>query len=52
MIQQIIKAIDVNQSIPKMNIFDAMKMLTVSWEDVSEEAVKKCFAKSRILPKD
>ena len=30
MIQQIIKAIDVNQSIPKMNIFDAMKMLTVS----------------------
>ena len=30
MIQQIIKAIDVNQSIPKMNIFDVMKMLTVS----------------------
>ena len=30
MIQQIIKAIDVNQSIPKMNIFDAMKILTVS----------------------
>ena len=29
MIQQIIKAIDANQSIPKMNILDATKMLTV-----------------------
>ena len=52
MIQQIIKATDVNQSIPRMNIFDAMKMLTVSYEDTSEETIKKCFAKSRISPKD
>ena len=29
-----------------------MKMLFVSWEDVSEETVKKCFAQSRVLPKD
>ena len=29
MIQQIIKAIDANQSIPKMNILDATKMFNV-----------------------
>ena len=29
-----------------------MKVLTVCWEDVTEETYKKCFAKSRILPKD
>ena len=52
MIQQIIKAIDENKSIPKVNILDAMKMLTICWENLAEEAVKKCFAKSRISPKD
>ena len=29
-----------------------MKMLTVCWEDVTEETVKKCFTKSHISPKD
>ena len=52
MIQQIIKAIDAIKSIPKVNILDAMKMLTVYWEDVTEETVKKCFTKSHISPKD
>ena len=36
MTQQIIKAIDANKSIPKVNVLDAMKMLTVCWEDVTE----------------
>ena len=27
-------------------------MLTVCWEDVTEETVKKCFTKSHISPKD
>ena len=52
MTQQIIKAIDANKSIPKVNVLDAMKMLTVCWEDVTEETVKKCFAKSRISAED
>ena len=52
MIQQIIKAIDANKSIPKVNILGAMKMLTIFWEDVIEETVKKCFSKFRVPPKD
>ena len=52
MTQQIIKTIDANKSIPKVNVLDAMKMLTVCWEDVTEEIVKKCFAKSRISAED
>ena len=51
-IQQIIKAIDANKSIRKGNVLDAMKMLTVCWKDVTEETVKKCFAKSHISPQD
>ena len=51
-IQQIIKAIDANKSIPKVNILDATKMRTLCWEDVTEETIKKRFAKSRISPKD
>ena len=52
MTQQIIKAIDANKSIPKVNVLDAMKMLTVCWEDVTEETVKKCFTNSRISAED
>ena len=52
MIQKIIKAIDENKSIPKVNILDAMKMLTVCWEDVTEETVKVRFSESRIPFKD
>ena len=33
-IQQIIKAIDANKSTPKVNILDAMKIISVCWEDV------------------
>ena len=52
MTQQIIKAIDANKSIQKVNVLDAMKMHIVCWEDVTEETVKKCFAKSRISAED
>ena len=52
MIQQIIKAIDANKSIPKVDVLDVTKMLTVCWEDATGEKVKKCFAKSLISPKD
>ena len=50
MIQQIIKAVDANKSIPKVNVLDAMKMLIICWEDVTEETVKRCFATSHIPP--
>ena len=52
MTQQIIKAIDANKAIPNMNVLDAMKMLTVCWEDVSKKTVKNCFAKSHISAED
>ena len=47
-----IKEIDANKSIPKAKILDTMKILTVCWEEVTEETVKKCFAKCRISTKD
>ena len=52
MIQQIIKAIDAKKSILKVNVLDAMKMLTISWENVTQETVEKCFVKSHISPQD
>ena len=52
MTQQIIKTIDANKPIPKVNVLDAMKMLTVCSEGVTEETVKKCFAKSHISVED
>ena len=39
MAQKIIQAIDANKSIPKVNVLDAMKMMTIYWEDVTEETV-------------
>ena len=52
MTQQIIKVIDASKPIPKVNVLDAMKMLTVCSEDVTKETMKKCFAKSRISAED
>ena len=51
-IQKIIKATDANKSIPKVNILDVMEMVTLCWEDLTEETVKKCFIKFRISSKD
>ena len=48
LIKLIIKAIDSNKDIPKINVLDAMKLLTLSWEDVTENAVQNCFAEARI----
>ena len=49
---RIIEAIDVNKSIPNVNVLDAMKMVTVCWENVTEKTVRNCFAKSRISAED
>ena len=48
LIKLIIKAIDSNKDIPKINVLDAMKLLTLSWEDVTENTVQNCFARARI----
>ena len=47
LIKLIIKAIDSNKDIPKINVLDATKLLTLSWEDVTENTVQNCFAKAR-----
>ena len=52
MIQQIIKPIDANKVYSKSEYIRCHVMLTICWEDVTEETVKKCFTKSRISPKD
>ena len=52
MIQQIIKVMNANKSVPKVNTSNATKMLTVCWEDVTEETGRKCFAIARILHKE
>ena len=52
LIKLIIKAIDSNKDIPKINVLDAMKLLALSWEDVTENAVQNCFAKGRISNDD
>ena len=51
MIQQIIKAIDAKKSIPKVNVLDAMKMLTICWENVTEETVKSVSLNLTFPPK-
>ena len=52
LIKLIIKAINSNKDIPKINVLDAMKLLTLSWEDVTENTVQNCFAKVRISNDD
>ena len=39
--------IDADKTMPKVNILDAMKMFTISWEHVTEESVQKLFAKTQ-----
>ena len=42
MIQQIVKASYAHKPISKVSILDAMKVLAISWEDVTGETVQKC----------
>ena len=44
--------IDADKTMPKVNILDAMKMFTISWEHVTEESVQKLFAKIHISAQD
>ena len=40
---RIFEAIDANKSIPNVNVLDAMKMVTVCWENVTEKNSEKLF---------
>ena len=52
LIKLIIKVVDSNEDTPKINVLDAMKLLTLSWEDVTKNTVQNCFATARILNDD
>lgn len=52
MIQQIIKAIDAQNPIPKISILDIMKMLTICWQNITKETNQKSLVKTSILLKD
>ena len=47
MTQQIIKAVDANKSIPEVNVLDVLKMLSVCWEDVTEETESRISAEDQ-----
>ena len=52
LIKLIIKAINSNKDILIINVLDAMKFLTLSWEDVTKNTFQNCFAKARISNDD
>ena len=52
LIKLIIKTIDSNKDIPKINVLDAMKLFTLSWEDVTKNTVQNCYAKAGISNDD
>ena len=52
MIQQIIKAIDAQNPIPKISILDIMKMLTICSQNITKETIQKSLVKTSILLKD
>ena len=39
-------AIDQGKQLPVISIFEATKVLAVSWSEVSKEAITNCFTKS------
>ena len=45
-IQKVLAAIDQGKQLPVISILEAMKVLALSWSDVSKEAITNCFTKS------
>ena len=41
-----IEAIDGNKSLPNISVLDAMKMLVLSWDEVTDKTVQNCFKKA------
>ena len=45
-IQKVIRAIDNGKQIPSIYVFEAMKMIVLSWSEVSETTIINCFRKA------
>ena len=45
-VQKMIEAIDGNKSLPDISVLDAMKMLVLSWDEVTDKIVQNCFRKA------
>ena len=45
-IQKVLAAIDQGKQLPVISILEAMKVLALSWSEVSKEAITNCFTKS------
>ena len=46
MVQKMIKAIDGNKSLPNISVLDAMKMLLLSWHEITDKTMQNCFKKA------
>ena len=40
-----IKAVDGNKSLPNISVLDAMKILVLLWDEVTDKTVQNCFKK-------
>ena len=45
-VQKMIEAIDGNKTLPNISVLDAMKMLILSWDEVTDKIVQHCFKKA------
>ena len=45
-VQKIIEAIDSNKPLPDVSLLDAMKMLVLAWDEVTDTIVQNCFRKA------
>ena len=41
-----IEAIDSKKSLPTISLLDAMKMLVLAWDEVTDTTVQNCFKKA------
>ena len=41
-----IQAIDCNKSLPNISVLNAMKMLVLSWDEVTDKTVQNCYIKA------
>ena len=47
-VRRIITALENDEDMPSFSVFDAMKMLVLAWESVTEETIIDCFSKAGI----
>ena len=47
-VRRIITALENDEDMPSFSVFDAMKMLVLAWESVTEETIINCFSKAGI----